>query len=150
MMMLMASLLAVSTLLFADGTTAEIYLTGTTDTPAGAFIVLNTDEEYYFNGNCYEVYKVQYEDHSKDMYIAVYTGKDCNSFIAYNGQFTFFYSCDEEGFGIRKVMFSHPDVQQAFSPQKFSCQSVLCKKRSAERKPAIATVATFVPELYKI
>ncbi len=150
MMMLMASLLALSSLLLADGTASEIYLTGTTATPAGAFVVLNTEDVYYFNGNCYDVYEVQYEDHSRDMRIAVYTGRDCNSFIAYNGRFTFFYSCDEEGFGIRKVMFSDPGIQQAFSPEKFRCQSVLCKKRKAERKPAIETVATFVPDLYKL
>lgn len=148
MVMLITSLLLVTPLLFADGTMSEIYLTGTTDTPAGVFVVLNSDDVYYFDGHVYQVYEVRYEDHSKDMFIAVHTGADCNSFIACNGEFTFFYSCDEEGFGIRKVMFNNPGVQQAFSPDKFRCQSVLCKKRRTDRKLAIKTVATFVPDLY--
>lgn len=146
----MASLLAVTPLLFADGTTTEIYLTGSTGTPAGDYVVLNTDEVYYFNGNIYEVYEVKYDDFSKNMRLAVHTGEDCNSFIAYNERFTFFYSCDEEGFGIRRVMFRDPDAQQAFSPEKFRCQSVLCRKKRADRKLAVETVATFVPELYKM
>ena len=149
-MMLIASLLVAAPLLLADGTATEVYLTGTTDTPAGAFVVLSTDDVYYFDGRSYEVYEVRYDDPSKDMSLAVHTGDDCNSFIAYNGQFTFFYSCDKDGFGIRKVMFSHPGVQEAFSPEKFRCQTVLCKKRKTDRKPAIQTVAEFVPELYNM
>lgn len=150
MVTLITFLLLVTPLLFADGTRSEIYMVGTTDTPAGDFVVLNSDDLYFFDGHVYEVYEVKYEDHSRDMFIAVHTGADCNSFIAYNGEFTFFYSCDDEGFGIRKVMFNHPDVHQAFSPEKFRCQSVLCKKRRAERRLAIETVATFVPDLYRL
>jgi hypothetical protein len=149
-MVLIASFLLVAPMLFADGTISEIYLTGTADTPAGEFVVLNSDDIYYFDGLVYEVYEVRYEDHSKDMFIAVHTGADCNSFIAYNGEFTFFYSCDENGFGIRKVMFNNPSVHETFSPEKFRCQSVLCKKRKTERRLAIETVATFVPDLYNM
>ena len=148
-MMLIASLMAVSPLLFADGNTAAVYLTGTTGSPAGDYVVLNTEEVYYFNGNTYDVYLVQYENLNDDLKIAVHTGNDCNSFIASNGQFTFFYSCDENGFGIRKVMFCHPQVQESFSPEQFRCQSVLCKKRRIERPIAVETLACFVPQLYK-
>lgn len=145
----MASLMAVSPLLFADGSTAAVYLTGTTGSPAGDYVVLNTEEVYYYNGNTYDVYLVQYENLSSDLKIAVHTGDDCNSFIASNGQFTFFYSCDKNGFGIRKAMFHNPQVQESFSPEQFRCQSVLCKKRSVGRPMAVETVACFVPQLYK-
>ena len=148
-MMLIVSLLAVSPLLFADGSTAAVYLTGTTESPAGDYVVLNTDQLYYYNGHTYDVYLVQYENLKSDLKIAVHTGDDCNSFIASNGQFTFFYSCDENGFGLRKVMFRNPQVKEYFSPEQFRCQSVLCKKRRVSRPMAVETVACFVPQLYK-
>ena len=50
-MMLIASLLALSPMLYADGSTAEVYLEGTTETPAGDYVVLSTEEVFYFNGN---------------------------------------------------------------------------------------------------
>jgi hypothetical protein len=148
-MMLIASLMAVSPQLFADGSTAAVYLTGTTESPAGDYVVLNTEELYYYNGNTYDVYLVQYENLNSDLKIAVHTGKECNSFIATNGKFTFFYSCDENGFGIRRVMFNNPLVKESFSPEQFHCQSVICKKRRINRPTAVETVACFVPQLYK-
>jgi hypothetical protein len=148
-MILLASLMAVSPMLFADGSAAEIYLEGTTETPAGDYVVLSTEEVYYYNGNTYDVYLVQYENLNSNLKIAVHTGDDCNSFIASNGQFTFFYSCDENGFGIRRVMFRNPQVKEYFSPEQFHCQSVLCKKRRINRPTAVETVASFVPQLYK-
>lgn len=148
-MILLVSLMALSPLLFADGSTAAVYLTGTTESPAGDYVVLNTEEVYYYNGNSYDVYLVQYEKLYSDFKIAVHTGDNCNSFIATNGEFTFFYSCDENGFGIRRVMFRNPQVQEYFSPEQFRCQSVLCRKRRVNRPMAVETVACFVPQLYK-
>ncbi len=148
-MILLVSLMAISPLLFADGSTAAVYLTGTTGTPAGDYVVLNTEEVYYYNGNTYDVYLVQYENLSSDLKIAIHTGYDCNSFIALNGQFTFFYSCDKNGFGIRRVMFDNPQVQESFSPEQFRCQSVICNKRRVDRPMAVETLACFVPQLYK-
>jgi hypothetical protein len=148
-MMIIALLMAVSPMLFADGSTAAVYLTGTTGSPAGDYVVLSTEEVYFYNGNEYDVYLVQYENLIDDLKLAVHAGDDCNSFIATNGQFTFFYSCDDDGFGIRRVMFSNPQVQRSFSPEQFHCQSVICKKRRINRPTAVETVACFVPQLYK-
>jgi hypothetical protein len=150
LMMLITSLLVVSPLLFAEGSATEIYLKGTTNTTAGEFVVLNTDDVFYFQGKVYQVYQVKYDDSSKDMIIAVNVDGECNSFVASNGQFIFFYGCDKDGFGIRKVMFNNPWVQNEFNPQKFRCQSVLCKKRRVDQRMAIETVAAFVPDLYEV
>ncbi len=148
-MMVIAPLLAFSPLCYADGSDAEVYLKGATETPAGDYMVLGTEEVYYYNGNAYDVYLVQYENIIEDLKIAVHTGDDCNSYIATNGQFTFFYSCDENGFGIRRVMFSNPQVPRSFSPEQFHCQTVLCKKRKVNRPVAVETVVCFIPQLYK-
>lgn len=148
-MILLASLMAVSPLLLAGRNAAAVYLTGTTGSPAGEYVVLSTVEVYYYNGNTYDIYLVQYENLKSDVNIAVHMGDNYNSFIASNGQFTFFCGCDENGSGIRRVMFRNPEVQEFFSPEQFRCQSVLCKKRAVNRLMAVETVACFVPQLYK-
>ena len=83
-----------------------------------------------------------------NMKIAVNTtnGK-CKSFVAYNGEFMFFYNCNKHGFGVRKVMFSNPWVKDGFNAQQFHDQSVLMKDRKVEKKEAVGMIAAYVPQL---
>ena len=142
-------LIAVSALLYADGETSEVYCSGTTNTPAGDYVVQTTDARYYFQGKEYEVYRIDYEDPGLNMKIAVNTDGNCTSFVAYNGQFSFFYACNKYGFGVRKVMFANPWVKDQFSSEKYHYQTIIKKQKRIEKKEAIAIVASFVPLLYR-
>lgn len=148
LVMVFASLFFSTVLLWADGTVSEVYLTGTTNSAAGDFVVQTTDDLFHFQGQVYEVYKVSYDDPAMNMRIAVNTEGKCNSFVAYNGQFSFFYQCNKYGFGVRKVMFANPWVQDQFSHNEYHDQTILCCERKIEKKTAIGTIATYVPLLY--
>ena len=143
-----ASLFFLTILAWADATINEVYLTGTTNSSAGQFVVQTTDDLFYFQGKVYEVYQVNYDDPTMNMWIAVNSEGNCNSFVAYNGQFSFFYACNKYGFGVRKVMFVNPWVHDQFSPIEYQEQSILCCKHKIEKKMAIGTIATYVPLLY--
>ena len=146
--MVFASLFLSTSLLFADGTDTEVYLTGSTNSSAGDYVVQTTDDLFHFQGKVYEVYKVSYDDPAMNMRIAVNTEGKCTSFVAYNGQFSFFYACNKYGFGVRKVMFNNPWVQDQFSHLEYHDQTILRCERSIEKKLAIGTIATYVPLLY--
>ena len=51
------ALLVVSTFAFADGETTEVFLTGSTNTPAGDYVVQTTSDIFHFQGREYEVFK---------------------------------------------------------------------------------------------
>lgn len=144
-----ASLLVATIMLYADGGTTEVYLSGTTNTPAGDYVVQSTDALYYFQGKEYDVYRVDYDDPSLNMKIAVNNEGNCTSFVAYNGQFSFFYNCNKYGFGVRKVMFSNPWVKDQFSPDEYYSQSILKCQKKIEKIEAIRIVASYVPMLYR-
>ena len=55
------AILFVSVAVFADGETSEVYLSGTTNTAAGDFVVTGTDDVYHFQGEEYSVYNVYYD-----------------------------------------------------------------------------------------
>ena len=133
---------------FADGETTEVFLTGTSNSSAGDFVVQTTNDLFHYQGREYEVYRVYYADPSMNMKIAVNTtdGK-CKSFVAFNGEFMFFYNCNKHGFGVRKVMFSNPWVKDGFDAQKFHDQTVLMKDRKVEKKEAVGLIAAYVPQL---
>ncbi len=133
---------------FADGETAEVFLTGTSNSSAGDFVVQTTNDLFHFQGKEYEVFRVYYDDPSMNMKIAVNTtdGK-CKSFVAYNGEFMFFYNCNKDGFGVRKVMFSNPWVKDGFDAQQFHDQTVLMRDRKVEKKEAVGLIAAYVPQL---
>ena len=132
---------------FADGETTEVFLTGTSNASAGDFVVQTTDDLFHFQGKKYEVYKVYYDNPDMNMRIAVNTEGQCKSFVAYNGEFIFFYNCNKDGFGVRKVMFSNPWVKDDFDAQQFHDQTVLLKKRKIEKKQAVGLIASYVPQL---
>ena len=132
---------------FADGETTEVYLTGTSNSLAGDFVVQTTSDMFHYMGREYEVFRVYYDDPSMNMNIAVNNEGNCTSFVAYNGEFMFFYNCNKFGFGVRKVMFSNYWAKDEFDPQQFHDQTVLMKNRKVEKKQAVGLIAAYVPQM---
>ena len=132
---------------FADGETTEVYLTGTSNSSAGDFVVQTTSDMFHYNGREYEVFRVYYDDPAMNMKIAVNNVGQCTSFVAFNGEFMFFYNCNKHGFGVRKVMFSNPWAKDVFDPQQFHDQTVLLKDKKVEKKKAVGLIAAYVPQL---
>lgn len=132
---------------FADGEISEVYLTGTSTSSAGDFVVQTTSDMFHYMGREYEVFRVYYDDPAMNMSIAVNNEGPCTSFVAFNGEFMFFYNCNKFGFGVRRVMFSNPWAKDAFDPQQYHDQSVLMKKKKVEKKQAVGLIAAYVPQL---
>jgi hypothetical protein len=131
----------------ADGEITEVYLTGTSTSLAGDFVVQTTSDLFHFQGREYEVFRVYYDDPAMNMNIAVNNEGKCTSFVAFNGEFMFFYNCNKHGFGVRKVLFSNPWAKDVFSPQEYHDQTVLMKDRKVEKKQAVGLIAAYVPQL---
>jgi len=62
-----------TTFAFADGEISEVYLTGTSTSSAGDFVVQTTSDMFHYMGREYEVFRVYYDDPSMNMNIAVNT-----------------------------------------------------------------------------
>lgn len=143
-----AMALVLTSAAFADGETTDVYTSGSSNNvEAGDFTVRTTSDVFNFQGEVYEVFKVYYQDPARNMNIAVNTEGKCRSFIAYNKDFTLFYDCTKQGFGVRKVMFSNPSVQKNWDSEKFAEQSVLRKDRKIDKKEAIELIAAFLPDM---
>ena len=123
------ALLFVSTAMFADGEINEVYLTGATNTAAGDYVVTGTNDVYHFQGQEFTVYNVYYDNPAHNMKIAVLDAADCNTFLAYDGQFWFRYNCTRDGFGVRKAMFNSPAIRDGFNADEYQNQSILVKTR---------------------
>ncbi|MCP4311397.1 MAG: hypothetical protein GY790_09060 [Bacteroidetes bacterium] len=141
------SLMFISSAVFADGEANEVFLSGTTNTAAGDFVVTGTDDVYHFQGDEYAVFNVYYDNPQHNMKIAVIEGDDCKSFIAYTKGYWFKYNCTKEGFGVRKAMFSSPNVRDEFNHIEYRDQSVLVKERKIEKDQAIGLIAAYLPKL---
>jgi len=141
------ALFVLTSFAFADGETTEVFLTGTSNSSAGDFVVQTTNDMFHFQGNEYEVFRVYYDDPEMNMKIAVNTEGKCTSFVAFNGEFMFFYNCNKYGFGVRKVMFSNPWVKDDFDAREYHDQSVLMKERKVEKAEAVGLIAAYVPQL---
>lgn len=141
------ALLFATSALFADGETAEVYLTGVSNSAAGDYVVTGTDDVYHFQGQEFTVYNVYYDNPMHNMKIAVANSDDCNSFIAYTGGYWFMYNCTKEGFGVRKAMFSSAAVRDGFSSEEYHDQTVLVKTRKIERDQAVGLIAAYLPKL---
>ena len=141
------AMLFVSTLVFADGEATEVYLSGSTNTAAGDYLVTGTDDVYHFQGQEYQVYNVYYDNPSHNMKIAVLEEGNCKSYIAFTEGYWFMYNCTKEGFGVRKSMFSSPAVRDGFDARQFSSQTILVKKRNIERDQAVGLIAAYLPKL---
>jgi hypothetical protein len=141
------ALLFVSSAMFADGETNDVYLTGATNTAAGDYVVTGTDDVYHYQGQEFAVYNVYYDNPSHNMKIAVSANGECESFIAYTGGFWFMYKCTKEGFGVRKSMFTSPAVRDGFDSKEYQSQSVLVKTRKIEQDQAVGLIAAYLPKL---
>jgi len=141
------ALLFVCSALLADGEATEVYMTGSTNTTAGDFVVTGTDDVYHFQGQEFTVYNVYYDNPSNNMQIAVPENGDCKSFIAYTDGYWFMYSCTKDGFGVRKSLFKSPAVRDGFDAREYQNQSVLVKTRKIEKDQAIGLIASYLPKL---
>jgi hypothetical protein len=141
------SLMFVSTALFADGEANEVFLSGSTNTAAGDYVVTGTDDVYHFQGEEYEVFNVYYDNPLHNMKIAVIEGDDCKSFIAYTDGYWFKYNCTKEGFGVRKSMFNSASIRDEFNHVEYRDQSVLVKTKKIEKDQAIGMIAAYLPKL---
>jgi hypothetical protein len=140
------TLLFVSTALFADGAN-EIFLSGTTNTAAGDFVVTGTNDVYYYQGNEYQVYNVYYDNPQHNMKIAVLDEGTCKSYIAFTKNYWFRYDCTRDGFGVRKSMFNSATIRDSFDAKEFHNQSVLVKTRKIEKDQAVSLIAAYLPKL---
>lgn len=141
------ALVSTTAVAFADGEITDVYSTGSTSTPAGDYVVRTTNDVFYFQGEVYDVYKVYYDDPSMNLKIAVNQDGKCKSFIAYSTDYTLFYKCTKDGFGVRRVLFSNPEAHERFNALEYSQQSVLTKQRRVNMREAIDMIAAFVPVL---
>lgn len=141
------AILFVSTAVFADGEATEVYLSGSTNTAAGDFVVTGTDDVYHFQGEEFQVYNVYYDNPSHNMKIAVLDEGDCKSYIAFTDGYWFMYNCTKEGFGVRKAMFTSALVRDGFDARQYSNQTILVKKKNIERDQAVGLIAAYLPKL---
>lgn len=139
--------LFVTTALFADGETSEVYLTGASNTAAGDYVVTGSDDVYHFQGQEFNVYNVYYDNPAHNMKIAVSADGDCSSFIAYTNGYWFMYNCTKEGFGVRKSLFNSPAIRDGFNAREYQNQTVLVKTRKIEQDQAVGLIAAYLPKL---
>ena len=141
------ALMFVSTALFADGETSEVYVSGTTNTAAGDFVVTGTDDVYHFQGEEYTVYNVYYDNPKNNMKIAVLEEGSCKSYIAFTNNYWFRYNCTKDGFGVRKAMFNSAAIRDGFDAEEYQNQTILVKTRKIEKDQAVGLIAAYLPKL---
>jgi hypothetical protein len=141
------SMMFVSTALFAEGESSEVYLSGSSNTAAGDYVVTGTDDVYHFQGQEYNVYNVYYDNPKHNMKIAVLEGENCRSYIAFTDNYWFQYNCTKEGFGVRKAMFTSPAIRDGFDAEQYQDQTVLVKQRKIEKDVAVGLIAAYLPKL---
>jgi hypothetical protein len=141
------SIMFISTALFADGEASEVYLSGSSNTVAGDFVITGTDDVYHYQGSEFTVYNVYYDNPKHNMKIAVLEEGDCKSYIAYTNNYWFKYDCTKEGFGVRKAMFSSAPIRDSFDAREFRDQTVLVKERKIEKDQAVGLIAAYLPKL---
>ena len=141
------AVLFVSVAVFADGETSEVYLSGTTNTAAGDFVVTGTDDVYHFQGEEFQVYNVYYDNPSHNMKIAVLDEGNCKSYIAYTNGYWFMYNCTKEGFGVRKSMFNSATIRDGFDAEEYHDQTILVKSKKIEKDQAVRLIASYLPRL---
>jgi len=141
------SLMFVSTVMFAAGEASEVYLSGTTNTSAGNFVITGTDDIYHYQGDEYKVYNVYYDNPQHNMKIAVLNEGNCKCYIAYTDSYWFRYNCTRDGFGIRKAMFRSSTVRDVFDANAYHNQSVLVKSRKIDKDQAVGLIAAYLPKL---
>ncbi|MEN8230790.1 MAG: hypothetical protein ABFS38_21720 [Bacteroidota bacterium] len=141
------ALMFVSTALFADGEASEVYVSGTTNTAAGDFVVTGTDDVYHYQGEEYTVYNVYYDNPKHNMKIAVLDEGFCKSYIAFTNNYWFRYNCTKDGFGVRKAMFNSATIRDGFNAEEYQNQTILVKARKIEKDQAVGLIAAYLPKL---
>jgi len=139
------ALVMTTTVVLADGETTDMYTSGISNSEAGNFVVRTTNDVFHFQGQEYEVFKVYYDNPAMNLKIAVNTEGKCKSYIAYTSDYTMFYDCTKNGFGVRKVMFSNPEAHKVFNHEEYQGQTVLSSKRRIDKKQAVELIACFLP-----
>ena len=147
MMTLAVALVMTTGSVLADGELSEVYTSGKTNSAAGDFVVRTTNDVFHYQGVEYQVYKVYYDNPDMNLKIAVNADGKCKSFIAYASDYILFYSCNKDGFGVRKVMFSNPEAHKRFDVDEYEQQTVIRKDRKIEKKEAIELIAAFLPSM---
>jgi hypothetical protein len=139
------ALILTTGVVYADGGSTDVYAKGSTYTPAGDYVVQSTNDIFHFQGEVYEVFNVYYDDPAMNLKIAVNPGDKCSSFIAFTNDYTVFYKCGKQGFGVRKIMFANPEAQKRFDCVEYQKQTVLRKQHKIEKKDAVSIIASFLP-----
>jgi hypothetical protein len=134
-----------STFAYSDG--PGIVAAGSSTNNAGLYWILETNETFHFQGEEYRVYKVKYDNSEMDVRIAVNQELDCNRYIAYTKDYTIFYDCSKEGFGVKRVMFAKRDSHLSFNPNVYLDQAVLTKKRRIQEDVALSLIAATLPAM---
>lgn len=125
----------------------ESPIKGNSTPDAGDYEVKYTGDIFYFQGEAYDDYQVNYEYPLMNMHIAVKDEKKCKSYIAYTKDFTIFYDCTKKGFGATRVMFATPEAHLSFNPNIYQEHAVLCKKRNLDQEEAISLIAASLPAM---
>jgi hypothetical protein len=141
------SALFATTALFAEGGTSEVYLSGTSNSAAGDFVVTGTNDIYQFQGQTYHVYNVYYDNPAHNMKIAVLEEGNCRSYIAFTNNYWFRYNCTKEGFGVRKAMFNSAAIRDNFDAVQYRDQTILVKTRKIDKDMAVGLIAAYLPKL---
>ncbi|MGM0475290.1 MAG: hypothetical protein ACQERV_14190 [Bacteroidota bacterium] len=132
-----------------SGGGGEVFLSGSTNTSSGEFVVTSTDKVYHYMGDTYEVYTVEYDNQQSVLHVAVKNGSDCDSFIMYNDHYWFLYECTRDGFGLRRVMFASKKAKDNFEldGHEFHKQSIMVGDTQIEKEEAVRLIAVHFPKL---
>lgn len=141
------SLVFVSATMFAEGDVREAYLTGTSNTAAGDYVITATEDVYHFNGDEFQVYEVYYDNPSHNMKIAIPNDEKCHSLIALSEGTWFIYHCTKEGFGVRKALFSSTALRDQYNANEYQDQTILVKTKKIDKDEALGLVAAYLPRL---
>jgi len=109
----------------------------------GNYVILDTEEIYYFQGEEYEVFDILYDNPQGNMKIAV----DGKKYIAYTDEFLAFYECTRHGFGVRRILFNNPTIRDQYNQNAFSQQTILCSAKKIENIEALGLIAVYIPKL---
>jgi len=136
-------LISVMSLFAGINSMANTILLSGTSIEYGDYVVTDSEDIYYFMGKEYEVYNVMYDNPAANMKIGV-NGKE---YIAYSKDFIFFYECNRNGFGIRKVLFNSEEIRNLYNEKEFSKQTILCPERKIDNLKALGLITLYVPKL---
>lgn len=134
-------------IVLAEDKSKGSYISGNSNSAAGDYSVEETNDKFYFQGNAFEVYGIEYENSALNSKIAVNTGSENYSYVVIGKDYKLFYESSEEGFGVRKVKFSNPDAHERFDVIEFKEQTILSESKNIDRKEAIELITANLPAM---